>query len=141
MNKFEALFKELPDSVDAALITGDVNRRYFTGMKSSAGMVLACKDKAYLIIDFRYIEVARAKVKDAEVILREKLYDQLNELLKKHGARTLAIESEKMTVAELELYRSKLPEVELISDSSLSKDISKLRIVKTHEEIDSMIKA
>ena len=41
MNKFEALFKELPDSVDAALFTGDVNRRYFTGMKSSAGMVLA----------------------------------------------------------------------------------------------------
>lgn len=141
MNKFEALFKELPDSVDAALITGDVNRRYFTGMKSSAGMVLAFKDKAYLIIDFRYIEVARAKVKDAEVILREKLYDQLNELLKKHGARTLAIESETMTVAELELYRSKLPEVELISDSSLSKAISKLRIVKTQEEIDAMIRA
>ena len=141
MNKFEALFKELPNSVDAALITGDVNRRYFTGMKSSAGIVLAFKDKAYLIIDFRYIEVARAKVKDAEVILREKLYDQLNELLKKHGARTLAIESETMTVAELELYRSKLPEVELISDSSLSKAISKLRIVKTQEEIDAMIKA
>ena len=53
MNKFERLFEVLPADIDAALITGDVNRRYFTGMKSSAGTVLAFKDKAYLIIDFR----------------------------------------------------------------------------------------
>ena len=44
MNKFEKLFSVLPDGVDAALITADVNRRYFTGMKSSAGTVLAFKD-------------------------------------------------------------------------------------------------
>ena len=106
MNKFEKLFSVLPDGVDAALITADVNRRYFTGMKSSAGTVLAFKDKAYLIIDFRYIEAATKKVKDAEVILQEKLFDQLNELLKKHGAKTLAIESDTMTVSELNMYRS-----------------------------------
>ena len=62
MNKFEKLIEVLPQDIDAALITGDVNRRYFTGMKSSAGTVLAFKDKAYLIIDFRYIEAASKKV-------------------------------------------------------------------------------
>ena len=39
---------------DAALITSDINRLYFTGFKSSAGAVLITKFKAFLLIDFRY---------------------------------------------------------------------------------------
>ena len=141
MNKFEKLFSVLPDGVDAALITADVNRRYFTGMKSSAGTVLAFKDKAYLIIDFRYIEAATKKVKDAEVILQEKLFDQLNELLKKHGAKTLAIESDTMTVSELNMYKERICEAQIVSSSALSEAIGKLRIVKSREEIEKIIKA
>ena len=80
MTKFERLVQKLPSTVDAALITEDVNRRYFTGMKSSAGTVLVTREKAYLIIDFRYIEKARKTVTEAEVIMQEKLYDQLNTL-------------------------------------------------------------
>ena len=67
MTKFDKLFNELPDDIDCVLVTSDVNRRYFTGMKSSDGTVIAFRDKAYLIIDFRYIEKARAVVKTAEV--------------------------------------------------------------------------
>ena len=59
MSKFEKLMSLLPNEIDAALITEDVNRRYFTGMKSSAGTVLVTREKAYLIIDFRYIEKAQ----------------------------------------------------------------------------------
>ena len=54
----------LPENADGALITSDINRRYFTGMKSSAGMLLIFKECAYLIIDFRYIEKARNTVKN-----------------------------------------------------------------------------
>ena len=141
MNKFEKLFSVLPDGIDAALITADVNRRYFTGMKSSAGTVLAFKDKAYLIIDFRYIEAATKKVKDAEVTLQEKLFDQLNELLKKHGAKTLAIESDTMTVSELNMYKERICEAQIVSSSALSGAIGKLRIVKSRDEIEKIIKA
>ncbi|HPY86208.1 MAG TPA: aminopeptidase P family N-terminal domain-containing protein, partial [Ruminococcus flavefaciens] len=68
MTRFDRLFEELPESIDCALITSDVNRRYFTGMKSSDGTILAFREKAYLLIDFRYIEKARDTVTSAEVI-------------------------------------------------------------------------
>ena len=114
MNRIEKLMKALPEGTDAALITSDVNRRYFTGLGSTAGTLLAFRDAAYFIIDFRYIEVAKATVTGAEVILQDKLYDQLGELLKKHGARTVALETDYITVGSLEQYRSRLPQVEFL---------------------------
>ena len=141
MNKFERLFAVLPDEIDAAIITSGVNRRYFSGMKSSAGTVVAFRDKAYLIIDFRYIEAATKKVKDAQVILQGKLFDQINELLKKHGAKTAAIESDTMTVSMLNMYKGRITAAEIVSSSALSDAIGELRIVKTQDEIDKMIKA
>ena len=141
MSKFEKLMQVLPEGIDAAIITDDINRRYFTGMKSSAGTVLVFRDKAYLIIDFRYIEKATKTVKDAEVILQGRLYDQINELLEKHGAKTLAIESATMTVASLNLLKARITAAEVVASDELSSAITQLRIVKTQDEIDKIIKA
>ena len=44
--RLEQLMQKLPASIDCAIITSDVNRRYFTGMRSSAGTVLAFRDAA-----------------------------------------------------------------------------------------------
>lgn len=140
MTKFERLMAELPSDIDAALITEDVNRRYFTGMKSSAGTVLVTREKAYLIIDFRYIEKAQKTVRGAEVIMQDKLNEQLNGLLKKHGAKTLAIESRNVTVSALNKMRKSL-RAEIDDSEALSDAIDRLRIVKTQDEIDKIIKA
>ena len=126
MTRLEKLFENY-DGADCALITSDINRRYFTGMKSSAGVVAAFRDKAYLLIDFRYIEKARATVTDAEVIEAKKLYPQLMELLKKHGAQSVAIESESMTVKELNAYEHFFSEMRFVHDDSLSTAISAMR--------------
>lgn len=140
MTKFERLTSELPSSVDAALVTEDVNRRYFTGMKSSAGTVLVTREKAYLIIDFRYIEKARKTVKDAEVIMQDKLYEQINLLLSKHGCKTLAIENQTVSVATLARFKKEI-KAEIDDTDALSNAIDRLRIVKTQDEIDKIIKA
>lgn len=141
MTKFEKLFSVLPEGIDSAIITDDINRRYFTGMKSSAGTVIVFKEKAYLIIDFRYIEKATKTVKDADVILQGKLFDQINELLTKHGAKTVAVESDTMTVTSLSMYKERITAAEVVSTRDLSIAIGKLRIVKTQDEINKMIKA
>ncbi|MCR4794629.1 MAG: aminopeptidase P family protein [Ruminococcus sp.] len=140
MSRFDRLFEEL-EGADCALITSDINRRYFTGMKSSAGVVLAFPDKAYLLIDFRYIEKARATVKDAEVIEAKKLYPQIMELLKKHEAKSMAIESETMTVKELNAYEHFYTTIDIIHNDSLSNAISNLRMVKDEGEIECIRKA
>ena len=134
MTRFDRLF-EIFGGADCVLITSDINRRYFTGMKSSAGVVLAFPEKAYLLIDFRYIEKARATVKDAEVIELKKLYPQLNELLKKHGAESMAIESETMTVKELNAYEHFFTDLTFVSNDSLSNAIATLRASKDSDEI------
>ncbi|MCR5707542.1 MAG: aminopeptidase P family N-terminal domain-containing protein, partial [Ruminococcus sp.] len=127
MTKFERLFSQLPESIDCALITSDINRRYFTGMKSSDGTVIAFRDGAYLIIDFRYIEKARATVTSAEVIEQKKLYVQLNELIREHKASKVAIESQTLTVSRLHIMQAQLKDVEVIDTDVLSNAINALR--------------
>jgi Xaa-Pro aminopeptidase len=94
MDRIEKLFSKLDDKTDCALITSDINRRYFTGMKSSAGCLAVFREKAYLLIDFRYIEKARNTVKNAEVIEQTDFINQLKELLEKHNAKNIAIEAD-----------------------------------------------
>ena len=140
MSRLEKLFEHF-SSADCALITSDINRRYFTGMKSSAGTVIAFPDKAYLLIDFRYIEKARATVTDAEVIEQKRLYPQIKELFERHGAKSFAIESETMTVRELNTYRHFFQEMTIDSSDALSNAISAMRSVKDENELDCIRKA
>ena len=140
MSRLERLFEGY-NGADCAVITSDVNRRYFTGMKSSAGTVVAFPDKAYLLIDFRYIEKARATVMDAEVIEQKRLYPQINELLERHGAKSFAIESETMTVRELNTYRLFFPKMTIDDSDALSNAISAMRSVKDADELECLRKA
>ena len=99
MNRFDKLFMNLPDDAECALITSDINRRYFTGMKSSAGTVLAFRNgENYLIIDFRYIEKARKTATDCVVVEQERLYHQIYEILKKRNTKKVYVESHTMTL-------------------------------------------
>ena len=128
---------------ECALINHDVNRRYFTGMKSSAGTLLVFPEAAYLIIDFRYIEKARAAVKDCEVILQENgqgLYKQINELCRRHGAKTVSVESRTMTLADCHALMAKL-EPKIDPENTLSDIIGRLRVIKTPEQLEKMIAA
>lgn len=141
MTRIEKLFNNLPMDVDSVLITSDVNRRYFSGMKSSAGAIIAFREKAYLIIDFRYIEKARNTVKSLEVTEQENLLCNISELMQKHGASNIAIESKTMTVSELDYFKSNLPEFEFIDNDMLSNEIEHLRAVKDDFEIECIKKA
>lgn len=138
MKKIESIFNAIPDHNSAVLITSDVNRRYFTGMKSSAGVVLAFSENAYLLIDFRYFEKASGTVKDCEVLLLTDLKAQLSELLKKHGAKKIYVENESMTLSEFDRYRAMLPDYDFVSSGELSKAIEKMRGIKTAGEIEKI---
>ncbi|MDE6665715.1 MAG: aminopeptidase P family protein [Ruminococcus sp.] len=139
MDRFKKIFDYL--DADCALITSDLNRRYFTGMKSSAGIVLAFPEKQYLLIDFRYIEKARTTVKNAEVIELLEIQPQLTELMNRHNAKTMAIESETMTVKTLNRYRHFFRDFNIDDSDALSTAIGKLRMIKDDEEISYIRKA
>ncbi len=139
MNKLENI--KFPENTDALLITSDINRRYFTGMKSSAGFVIVFPEKAYFITDFRYIEMAQNIVHNCQVIEQNVIYEQISELMKKHNAKRMAVESMDITIHRLELFKLRLPDVEFVCDDRLSNLIYEMRTVKTDEEIEKIEKA
>lgn len=144
MLKMKSNIEKLQDAVskisDCAIITDGVNRRYFTKMKSSAGTLVVFPEKSYFIIDFRYIEKARSTVSDCEVILQDKLFDQINQLIEKHGANTLSVDTSTCTVEQLCSYRKNL-KCEILDSNDFSKAINKIRIIKSQPEIEKMISA
>ncbi|MDL2216035.1 aminopeptidase P family N-terminal domain-containing protein, partial [Ruminococcaceae bacterium OttesenSCG-928-N02] len=75
--RIEKVVKELPQNFGAALVSAPENRFYLLGVSSSAGNLLLFPDAAYFIIDFRYIELARANVTGAEVVLQENTEAQI----------------------------------------------------------------
>ncbi len=120
---------------EAALIKSGANRFYLTGFRSSAGEILVTRHKAYFIVDFRYIEAARAAVRSAEVILMQSLNSQREELLAAGGVKTLYIETEKESVRALAGYRAAHPTVTVSEDGRIDVLLRDLRSVKRSEEI------
>ena len=110
-------------------------------MKSSAGMLLIFKECAYLIIDFRYIEKARNTVKNCTVMEQENLTEQINSLMKKHNAKSLAVESMDMTLSRMSFLEKKFPDIEFIKSNELSNNIYDMRTIKSTEEIEKIHKA
>jgi len=125
----------LPNDVDGAIITSDLNRRYLTDMKSSAGTLVLTRDAAAFIIDFRYIEKARLVVTDYPVVLQDKLADQIADFFAGHKASRILVEAEAMTMSEYHSFCEKMPSLKLLADDRLSSTVNKLRAHKAPEEI------
>lgn len=132
--RIEKVVKELPQNFGAALIASPENRFYMLGARSSAGHLLVFADKAYFIIDFRYIEMAREVVSGAEVILQDKADEQIAGLLEKHGVKTLLLE-QTLSVGRYNDLAKALPGVELNTSPALTNAVKKARICKTASEI------
>jgi len=131
----------LPDGVDGALITSDVNRRYYTGFDSSAGTLLVSRTQALLVIDFRYYEAAKECVDGCEVLLQDKLGQQLKEAAAKIGIRTLLLESDRVTLRQHRRLDEMLEGVILLCDDRLSEIISGQRSIKSDDEVAAIEKA
>lgn len=139
MNGIIRLQESLKDD-ECALFTDEVNRRYFTKMKSSAGAVLIFKQAAFLIIDFRYYEKAKKQVTDCEVIEQNRLYHQVNELIKKHCAGRVVVDENSVTLSEFFSLKDNL-KASVAQKSGLCKTVCALREVKREDEKEKIIRA
>lgn len=133
---FDRIKNATDKEFDAVLLISPVNRRYITGFKSSAGFVVIRPDGTFFITDFRYFGAAKEKVNEAEVILQNKAYEQLNELFA--GCKNILVEEQYLTVSDFERIKEKMPEYTLIPGAS--DVLGKLRAVKEYDELE-LIKA
>ncbi len=139
--RIQRLACALPPEVDAALIVSDVNRRYYTGMASSAGTLLVTRGGSELVIDFRYIEKAKTVAQGCNVTLQQSLFKQIRAFAESYGVKTLAVETQHMTVSEFEGWKEALPGVALCSGKLLDDLILSHRSVKSAGELELMRQA
>ncbi|PWM45609.1 MAG: hypothetical protein DBX47_04210 [Clostridiales bacterium] len=138
MNKIK-LLQNLLQKNEAALIESPKNRRYFTGMNTSNGMILATTDRAWFFTDFRYITAAKSKVdKTFEVLLFDGTHA---DTLKKHlpeGINKILFEGEFVNYAAANKFFSAVPDVNFeMSDDK----INKIRAQKSEDELEYMRQA
>ena len=126
---------------DAALITSDINRLYFTGFKSSAGAVLITKFKAFLLVDFRYFEMAKNSVSHLEVRLISRLYKDIEEILKELTVENILIETDNTTLDSFSSLQKAFESFNILNENSLTQKIAQMRSIKDEGEIALIKKA
>lgn len=112
-----------------------LNVLYATGFKCSAGYVLIGLEDAYFLTDNRYELVAKATIKEYEIVITTKIIDTLQELVAKHQITQLYFDPV-ISFGEYEQFQAL--EVALLPFGKFLED---LRMVKTEVELEKMIQS
>ena len=139
IEKLKAYLKTAP--FDATLIVSPENRFYFTNFASSDGCLLVSADRAVFITDGRYIEAAQNTIKDCEVMLQAQSISQIKDVLSALGAKSVAVEAERMSLKEYAEFAQALEGVDIVCDGELDKAIKEIRSIKNEVEVEKIIKA
>ena len=126
---------------EAFIVFYGPNRFYLTGFNSSAGAVLITPKSASFIIDFRYFEKAKKVVKSCNVILSDKIWQQITEILKADKIKTLYVENRTLSLSEFSALKKQLGGFKISEDTTLDDYIYLLRSVKREGELSLMRKA
>ena len=139
MTPIKKLQGRLPESVDCLLVTNEKNQRYLTGLNYTDGYVVICREKAFLLADFRYIEVAKRYESDElTVIMLGGANGGLNAVFTDNGCKNIGFEDGSMTVATLERLKTAYPDVNFVPCGG---HIEEMRVSKTETEVENIIKA
>lgn len=142
MNAFtKKLSAQIEKIADAALILSEQNRFYFSQFASSDGALLVTKKGAIFYTDSRYTEAAERKIGKENVRDSANLYEDLRGVFAAENIKTVAVESDRLTLSQFENLKNKLPGVEFASDSALSLMIEQIRSVKTEYEVGKVVEA
>lgn len=146
IEKLRAIMREM--RIDSFFITIEENRRYLSGFKGedtqfdeSAGALLICFDKLFLLTDSRFEEQARNEAPLFEPrIYKAGIYKTLSEILKDEKLFQTGFESLRMSVKQYNELTAAISEsrINLVPFEGL---VESIRIIKDEEEISLMRKA
>ena len=138
MSRLDKLRDMFSDGYDAYLMTSEINIRYISGVDYTDGFLLITREKAYLLADSRYIEVARRTADEqfVVVLLSGKRADMIKSLIPSGSA--IGYEDNIMTCAELSAFEAAMPDNTFKAAGGLTEI---LRNIKDESEKQSVIKA
>lgn len=126
---------------EAFIIYYGPNRFYLTGFNSSAGVVVVTPKSAVFIIDFRYYEKAKRLVKSCDVILTDKIWQQITDILKKDKIKKVYTENRTISLLEFAALKKNLSGFDISDDAVMDDYIYSLRSVKSEVELCLMRQA
>ena len=138
--RIENLQKYLENNT-AVILFESANRFYFSGFTSSAGAVVVTRNNAFLLVDFRYYEKAKNTVNGLNVLLCERLYVQMAEILTKENVKTVFLETEDISVAKFKTLCECFSGINISDKPYIQNVINGLRSVKDDEELKCITKA
>ena len=146
---FPALMDDF--SIDALLITGRTNVRYFTGFTGSNAQVVAFRDKRqpppfskggrgglWFLTDSRYKIQACDEVRGYRIKIYKNGLPETSALIKKHKVKRLGIEGRAVDYSTYLKLKKSLPGTRFID---VEEGISKKRAIKDSSEIEAIKKA
>ena len=140
MKKIDKLRSSMKDKgLDAVIIYDELNQRYFSEFAFTDGMLLITRDRAELITDFRYYEMAiNGADKDFNVSMPEKRDAYISEIFASSSVKTVGFEG---AFVSYELYRRLCDKFPSVTFENIGDMIELIRQIKTPEEILTMQRA
>lgn len=140
MSKLNMLRSEMAKlGLDAVVILDELNQRYLSNFAFTDGLLFITANKAYMVTDFRYYEMAlNGADKEFEILMPEARTAYLGNLLSDHSCKRVGFEGLSVSYATYRGYCERYPNIEWVN---INDTIEQIRRIKTPEEIEIMQKA
>lgn len=141
--RIDKIRKTIASDNEAILITNEINVGYFSAFHHSEGAMLITRTSAVLFVDFRYIEAAKKYAECDVVCISKGFISSIIEICTKEEINRVYMESSNLTLEKYSLYKKHFDEfkIELDISSKLDENISDVRIIKTKDEFEKILKA
>ncbi len=127
------------EDLGAILVTDAANRRYLTGFRGSAGMLLVDTEGACLLTDSRYTQQAQSEAPDCSIVpTASDPYETLSETLEKRGINRVGFEAQQVTFDGHRRISEHVSSVEWVPTTQM---VEQLRLIKDDEELAVMKEA
>lgn len=142
VNRIKKLQRYLEEhGPDGLLIEEERNRQYLTYAHIWEGTLLVTAAKSFLLVDFRYYEMAKKSTRDCEVILCQDIDETLEKLLESENIRSLAVERAVMPVTRAGKIGALLKNGRIQPEICADGIVKEFRKIKDDYEISCLRKA
>ena len=136
-NRIAQFAAQLPEDVDGAIVTSQVNRHFLSGYDTDTGWLVITKSGTAFVTDFRYIEAASAALEGVCAAVK---YSNFGEVMKKvlegFNADKLLVENERLFLANADQMEKAIAPHSIIRDTRLDEIINSMRICKNEYEME-----
>ena len=140
MNRVEKIREVLKEKgIDALVVLDELNQHYLSGFAFTDGLLLITMNRALLITDFRYYEMAQNEAyKDYEIIIPENRIEVITKALKEDNCNIVGFEGGSVSFVTYKKYCDNYPFCKFVDIGNI---IEEQRQIKDDAEIALMQKA